>query len=350
MNDDVRWCRARLPEVSRTFALGIERLDDPLRDEVGIAYLVCRVLDTVEDTTALPAADRAALLERAAIELADPAGADACALAIERMFLETRFTGRDHALCRDARRVARALHASRPGALVCMHPTFREMGLGMAGTVRREAGGHGLQIETIADLERYCQYVAGTVGELLTALFAFDRPSIAGPVEDALRARAARFGLGLQVVNIVKNVADDLGRGVAYVPRELLAAAGTDLATLAARPGDPRGREVVARLVEHVVPWLDSAVEYTLRIPARERDLRVFCGLPLAFALRTLALAARGDGPFSERELKISRADVAAIDFRLSRIVTDDVRLREAYAEERARVMSALAHAASGRP
>lgn len=349
MNDDVRWCREALPGVSRTFALGIELLAEPLRDEVGVAYLVCRVLDTVEDTTSLPAPARAGLLERAAVEIGDPARSEGCAAAIEAMFEGDALRGRDHHLCRDARRVARALHAARPGAVACMRPTFLEMGRGMAETVRREAAGRGLQLETITDLERYCQYVAGTVGELLTSLFAYDRPSITGPVERGLRDRAARFGLGLQVVNIVKNVADDLGRGVAYVPRELLAAAGADLKTLASRPDDPRGRKVVARLVEHVVPWLDAAVEYTLEIPPHERDLRMFCGLPLAFALRTLALAVRGEGPFSERELKISRAEVAAIHLRLSAIVSDDRRLRESYAEERARVIRALARAGSGR-
>ncbi len=55
LDEKVRYCRETLHGVSRTFALGIELLKMPLRDEIGIAYLVCRILDTIEDTTDLPA-------------------------------------------------------------------------------------------------------------------------------------------------------------------------------------------------------------------------------------------------------------------------------------------------------
>jgi farnesyl-diphosphate farnesyltransferase len=43
------WCRATLPTVSRTFALNIRLLSGSMRDAVRIAYLLCRVADTIED-------------------------------------------------------------------------------------------------------------------------------------------------------------------------------------------------------------------------------------------------------------------------------------------------------------
>jgi len=51
---ELAYCRRILPRVSRTFALGIELLGEPLRDITTVAYLICRILDTVEDTTSLP--------------------------------------------------------------------------------------------------------------------------------------------------------------------------------------------------------------------------------------------------------------------------------------------------------
>ncbi len=342
LHDDIAYCRGVLPGVSRTFALGIERLGEPLRDEVGIAYLVCRVLDTIEDTTSLPPVARAGLLDRSAVELAHPRLAGSCAEAIRALFAEPALDGPDHRLCRSADRVVRALHAMRPEAVDAMRRSLREMGEGMAATVRRELGGDGFQLDTMADLERYCYYVAGTVGHLLTNLFALDRPAIRGAVEARLRAREVSFGLGLQVTNIIKNVTDDVARGVAYVPRFLFDRAGIDLETLVADPADPRGRKVTAGLVEHTLPWLDQALEYTLAIPRSERDLRQFCALPLLLAVRTLALAAGSTEVFSEATLKIARDEVHRIDGTIRAALDDDDALRAAYRDESARVLAII--------
>ena len=342
MHHDVQYCRDALPGVSRTFALGIELLGDPLRDEIAIAYLICRVLDTVEDTTTLAADIRADVLDHAALEFVESDRHEACALRIERLFADPTLDGADHALCRNARTVLRAFHALRPGARNAMRRSLREMGDGMAATVRRERDGTVLQLETFGDLERYCYYVAGTVGHLLTNLFVLDRPSIAPEIETRLCARAVAFGLGLQVTNIIKNVTDDIARGVAYVPRVLFERAGIELETLADAPGDPRGRAVVAGLVQHALGWLDDALEYTLTLPARERDLRMFCGLPLAFALRTLARAVATDEVFSEETLKIGRLEVRAIHARMDQVVADDDAIRRLYHEEKGRILDRL--------
>jgi farnesyl-diphosphate farnesyltransferase len=342
LQEDVQYCRNALPGVSRTFALGSELLAEPLRDEVAIAYLICRVLDTVEDTTTLPADVRADLLDRAAVDLVELDRHAACAAEIERLFAGPALDGADHALCRNAGTVMRAFHGLRPGAREAMRRSLREMGEGMAATVRRERDGTVLQLETFGDLERYCYYVAGTVGHLLTNLFVLDRASIDRDVRIRLDARAVSFGLGLQVTNIVKNVTDDIARGVAYVPRVLFEQAGIELETLAGAPADPRGRAIVAGLVQHALGWLDDALEYTLALPPREQDLRMFCGLPLAFALRTLARAVATDEVFSEETLKIGRLEVRAIHARMDRVVADDDAVRRLYAEEKGHILDRL--------
>src|SRR5437879_6584962 len=47
--DDRGFCEAMLPRVSRTFALSIQALPSSLRDAVTVAYLLCRIVDTIED-------------------------------------------------------------------------------------------------------------------------------------------------------------------------------------------------------------------------------------------------------------------------------------------------------------
>ena len=336
---NIRYCRKALQGVSRTFALGIELLEDPLRDEIGLAYLVCRILDTIEDSTELPAPDRVALLDRVGQQIFDPGRYQACATDIARMFRSPALDGADHDLCRNAGVVLGTLHRLRPAALDAMKLPVLEMATGMSETIRREMSGEGLHLQTMEDLEQYCYYVAGTVGHLLTNLYVLDRPALTPEIEQNLRRHEVSFGLGLQVTNIIKGVTDDIARGVSYLPACLFTQAGISIETLLERPDDPRGREVLTGLVEWTLLKLDDALEYTLALPVGEADLRMFCGLPLAFAVRTLGLALSSTATFSENVLKISRLEVRAIHTRMKSILADNEKIRALYLEEKEAVL-----------
>src|SRR5215204_6236295 len=63
-----------LLKTSRTFALAIPRLPQPTRAEVGISYLLFRIIDTFEDSTAWSIERRRDALARfpALLDEADP--------------------------------------------------------------------------------------------------------------------------------------------------------------------------------------------------------------------------------------------------------------------------------------
>jgi phytoene synthase len=69
--------------------------------------------------------------------------------------------------------------------------------------------------ETMEQLESYCYLVAGTVGEMLLPVLRDD---------DSEEARAAgiSLGMGMQLVNIIRDVGEDLRRGRRYLPLEVL--------------------------------------------------------------------------------------------------------------------------------
>src|SRR5271166_2108694 len=67
--------------TSRTFALAIPELPEPLRREVGVAYLLFRIADTFEDATRWPRADRLAALDAFDRLLRAPTVEEATALA-----------------------------------------------------------------------------------------------------------------------------------------------------------------------------------------------------------------------------------------------------------------------------
>lgn len=249
-----------LERTSRTFALSIPRLPEPTRLAVTLAYLLFRLADTFEDAASWPRARRAGALTELLALLADPAldaplDAPVRAAGLARAWVAARPT--EHAGYLD-------LVAATPGlldALAGLPPSSRAIVLrharrtaeGMRGFVERSDERGALHLATLQDLRGYCYVVAGIVGEMLTDLFVHDAPALAHPaVEGPLRAGARTFGEGLQLVNILKDAADDARDGRAYLPPDtdratVLALARADLATATGyvltlqRGGAPRG-------------------------------------------------------------------------------------------------------------
>jgi farnesyl-diphosphate farnesyltransferase len=137
--------------------------------------------------------------------------------------------------------------------------------------------------------------------------------------------RGHRFGLALQLTNVLKDYRRDLDRGVAFLPP----------ATLDERDGEwrlsPAGLQT---LLTRVLHHLDEAQRYVLWIPVTHRGARLFCLWALHLALRTLTRIA---SPESALEPKVSRGELAEIVKRAEEAVGDDAaleRLYQGYREE----------------
>jgi farnesyl-diphosphate farnesyltransferase len=183
---------------------------------------------------------------------------------------------------------------------------------------------------SMTDLERYCYFVAGTVGHLITELF--DEATDFSGLESRLRNYAESFGLGLQLVNIVKDVTDDFDRGICYLPRQTCRAEGIEPEQLLAPEKRAAAKRVAGRVIDQAAMHLDAALEYTLCIPKEHHHLRLFCLLPLWMALETLALARDNDAIFETgKKVKITRESVGRIIADCGRDCRDDDALRAAY-------------------
>ena len=309
---DEDFCRAMLPLVSRTFAACIGLLPQPTRHRVLIAYLLCRIADTVEDTAELPAQRKRELLDHLRRCLED-GGPDAGPLTA--IFADA--ATHDRLLTRETDRTLREFRAFPPAVRAAIRPWVQEMCEGMAGfAALQPQPGEFQALEGLADLDRYCWYVAGTVGHLLTDLFRLQSPSIAAdPARYArLKALATDFGLGLQLVNIIKDVADDRQRGWSFVPRELCRAHGLAAERLLDPDQATAAAAVMRQLVAKARTHLDNSLAYCLELPETDYRLRLFCLAPLYFAVRTLALADRDPRLLDPtHKVKIRRPEVYRI-------------------------------------
>lgn len=306
--DTRAFCAAMLPKVSRTFAICIRLLPRDLEHAVLVAYLLCRVADTIEDTASLPSEtkDRLFTAFRAAL---GPEGGNASTL--RETFADASTD--EELLAREADAVLHEFRGLPRRQREAIRPWVQEMCDGMAEFARRGAAQRGEgpdALATIDDLDRYCYFVAGTVGHMLTELF---HTHAKGSDESHrhLRNLATSFGLGLQLTNIIKDVADDRRRGWSFVPRQLCGLAGISPEQLQDDRHRDEAHHVMHALITKAQGHLLDALEYSTRLPRRAYGIRLFCLSSLYFAVRTLRLA-EGDPRLLDpmHKVKITRGEV----------------------------------------
>ena len=323
---DVAYCVQALPLVSRTFALSIELLPESLRDAVRVAYLLCRVVDTIEDDAAVSLPIREALFDAFDALMRDD---QALTAAFAALGSTLDAVPAERELMARAGAVFRCFRALDPAQRDAVRPWVLEMSAGMRDYARRLHHEGTLRMRDLADLERYCWYVAGTVGELLTALF--HAVSVrTEPLPKAITDRSASFGLGLQLVNILKDAATDAERGVCFLPADLAAQEGVDLDHLLDPSQRVRAMRLYDRVLDRAREHLRDANAYTLAWADADADVRMFCAVPLALAWCTLDLLRRGEDVLSPgRVPKVGRQTVADVVQTAASVVADGAALAD---------------------
>lgn len=220
MTDEAELLTDLLRKTSRTFALTIPLLPQPTRRQVGVGYLLFRIIDSFEDATLWAPDKRIRALDEFVQLMKRPDRGAATACAADWL----REPPLEHAGYLELiQRTPRVLEWHAGLAVQAREPMRDHLlrtARGMADFVRRSDPSGSLRLETEKDLHEYCFVVAGIVGQLLTELYLIDSPQLAG-VAGELRARAERFGEGLQLVNILKDAQADEEEGRIYLPLEL---------------------------------------------------------------------------------------------------------------------------------
>ncbi len=299
-----------LEGVSRTFAFTIPQLPDGLREAVTNAYLLCRIADTIEDDPDLDSVTKdrfhstfleAAKTGRGAVDFARGLSPRLAPGTLEA----------EIELIRRSPEVLQTTHRLRPGQRDAILRCLTTMSRGM-GHFERSRSRSGL--EDVTQYERYCYFVAGVVGEMLTELFCDHSPLIEARRDD-LEARAVSFGLGLQMTNILKDIWDDSESGVCWLPREVFEDNGYELADL--RPDHNGNGHAFAASMRDLIgiahAHLREALDYTLAIHNNETGIRRFLIWAALLAVSTLRKIDADPLFTSGDQVKVSRRRVAAI-------------------------------------
>ncbi len=314
--DDLRWCHESVQGVSRTFALTVDVLDEPMSSYICLGYLVCRIADTVEDAGHIPPADQADLLRTYDAVLDPESDTDATAFvtAVEPYLPDEDAMTDDWAVVHDAPRVIGTFQDLPADVQAAVVPPARELVSGMAEFVERhDDDDGGLRIQTRGELEEYCYYAAGTVGNLITNLVT--RHEVSADRSRQLYDTAEEFGLLLQLVNISKDVYDDYtAEDNVYLPAEWLHEEGVPQDGVIDDTHESGAASVVRRTAEFAGSFLDDAQTYLETVPLRDGNTLAAWAIPFLLAVGTLReLLTRPEDALSSTGVKISRQEVLAV-------------------------------------
>jgi presqualene diphosphate synthase len=179
--------RAKVAAAGTSFYWAMRLLPAARRDAMFAVYAFCREVDDIADSADAPATKRAGL-------------------AAWRREIDAIYHGK--AQWPLGRVLAEAVAAYR---------LRREDFLAVIDGMEMDAAAD-IRAPKLAELDRYCDCVAGAVGRLSVRIFGTDSP--------AADTVAGALGRALQLTNILRDLVEDAERGRLYLPREILLAHG----------------------------------------------------------------------------------------------------------------------------
>ena len=298
--------RTILRSVSRSFYLSIRLLPAQLREPIALAYLLARTTDTVADTTRIPGSVRMETLKMLSDGIQGKASPEAVINhvasfvpsqenAAERTLLDSlpdclKWVEQTGGADRDDIRAV--LEKITHGQMLDLH--------------RFDTPAQVRALQTAADLDEYTYLVAGCVGEFWTRLCFRHLRDFTSLIPDEMLTLGRRYGMGLQLINVLRDASTDLQAGRCYFPEDELRAVGLSAAQILSQ--SDRFQPIYQRWMEKAQNSLECGMQYSRAI--RNRRVRAATVLPALIGARTLALLHKAGATALHHTIKVPRREV----------------------------------------
>lgn len=300
-----KYCFWILTKVSRSFALVIQELDPEMRKAICIFYLVLRGLDTVEDDMAFPREKKLPLLE-SFHEVIFQRGwhLEGCGEnKHERNLMMNFYIVIDQFL--SLKKVYQNV----------IKDITRRMGKGMAEYFSESID----RVETVADWDKYCHFVAGLVGIGLSNLFA------SSTLEDQKvgdsQELSNSMGLFLQKTNIIRDYHEDMVESRAFWPEEVWGRYATKLEDFMEPENIDKAVFCLNHLITNALNHIPDCITYLSMI--RNPSHFSFCAIPQVMAIATLAACYNNPQVFTSNRVKMRLGEMSLVFHQTTRL--DDV-------------------------
>jgi farnesyl-diphosphate farnesyltransferase len=315
--------RPILKGVSRSFFLTLAILPPSLRGAVGMAYLLARAADTIADSRLITRAERLRYLDllQEELDLSAPSRLEHIVGAVAGSQRATT----ERELLLHLPQGMTAFGELPPADRIRVRTLLLTLIHGMQTELRTFPGedeGRLVALETRGDLDRHTYYAAGCVGEFWTEMAMAHCPAMGGWNQAAMARRGVRFGQGLQMTNILRDIPQDLRIGRCYLPRQDLERLGLSPADLLRPPAIEHLHPLLRELLAATLEQYADGWAYVSAIPPRDARMRLACVWPLLIGLRTLERIRRARNLLDpDVRVKIPRSAVYGILVRSSILV-----------------------------
>ena len=301
-----------LKNVSRSFYLTLRVLPGAVRGQIGLAYLLARATDTVADTEIVGVEQRVDALHRLRARILGEASA---ALNFGEL---ARHQGSpaERVLLERIEEALSLLNAMAPEDQQRIRDVLKTITSGQELDLTRFAGASAERIvclESDDQLDDYTYRVAGCVGEFWTRMCRARLFPDAVLNEEALLTDGVRFGKGLQLVNILRDLPRDLRQGRCYLPEESLRALGLQPSDMLNPANEPKVRPLFDAWLDRASGHLEAGWRYTNTLPRDCVRVRFACAWPVLIGIRTLGRLRGQNFLDPASRIKVTRAEVRNI-------------------------------------
>ena len=301
-----------LRTTARSFYLTLRVLPGAVRQQIGLAYLLARTTDTIADTEIVPLTQRLQALQLLREHfLGSPAGP-----VDFRDLAEHQGSPAEKILLEKAGASLALLATLSAADLQLVREVLVTITSGQELDLRRFAGagaGKIAALKTADELEDYTYRVAGCVGEFWTKLCRAHLFPRAELDEAQLVADGIRFGRGLQLVNILRDLPADLKNGRCYLPTDRLAAAGLTPETLLSAGNAGKFLPLYHAYLDEAEAHLAAGWRYTNTLPFSQCRVRLACAWPVLLGARTIQKLRGADPAALQLRVKVSRQEVHGV-------------------------------------
>lgn len=307
-----------LKGVSRSFYLTMRVLPGAVRPQIGLAYLLARATDTIADTELVPVADRL----RALSQLRDRILGRSALPPDLGVLMDAQNTAASRAerlLLERVKDAVKLLDEVAPADRERIRSVLDTITGGQTLDLERFDGADATHIAALrndAELEDYTYRVAGCVGEFWTKTCRAHLFPQASLDDGWLVDNGIRFGKGLQLVNILRDIPADLRTGRCYIPSESLTAQRLLPSDLLNPGSEEKFRPLYRRYLELASAHLAAGWAYTVALPFGCIRLRLACSWPLLIGAETIGKLKTANVLDGAHRVKVSRSEVRSILFR----------------------------------
>ena len=302
---------ALLRSVSRSFYLSIRFLPTRLREPVAFGYLLARTTDTVADTAHIPRLVRMETLRQLFSAIQDGSVPNAI-IDLANSFAPLQQTGAERALIEALPQTLHGLQKMRAEDRADIRDVLANITRGQMLDLQRFDSSELRALETAADLDEYTYLVAGSVGEFWTRLCFRYVHNFSRRSETEMVALGKDYGMGLQLINVLRDAGPDLRAGRCYFPQEQLRAAGITPADILREP--QRFQSIYEYWIDKAEAAVAAGIQYSTAI--QNRRVRAATMLPALIGQRTLALLREAGANALQRAIKVPRTEVRCMILR----------------------------------